>query len=414
MGGAPEVEAGTTSLGGNDDVLGGAPPAACNQGKGATISGRILAPNGELPLPGVSVYVPSGSVDPLPNGASCWRCDSHLRGNPVALAVTDATGHFEIVNAAPGSAVPLVVQTGKWQRKLELESVIDCQDNPVDLADSQLPSRQSDGNLPRIALVSGGEDTLECLLRKLGIDDSEFGIRPGQGRVQLFSGKGGMTELEEGGGGGEGGAGASQMLPASDLWSSSEQLGVFDLVLLGSETDANAAEKPAPSRQVLRDYAAHGGRVLLQHFQSYFLADGPQDVASVATFDTQPDLPSPSTVKVDVSSLRGQMLADWLHALSPNSTLGELSVTQGQNGVQAVSAPAVRLLYGDSPATVQAFSVDLPYGAGTELCGRVTATELLTAAGDSIAPFPAGCTSQGLSPQEQALAFLIFDLGACL
>ena len=50
MGGAPEVEAGTTSLGGNDDVLGGAPPAACNQGKGATISGRILAPNGELDM----------------------------------------------------------------------------------------------------------------------------------------------------------------------------------------------------------------------------------------------------------------------------------------------------------------------------------------------------------------------------
>lgn len=412
-GGAPEPEAGTAGLGGSGEVAGGAPPAACNQGKGATISGRILAPNGELPLPGVSVYVPSGSVDPLPNGASCWRCESQLRGNPIALAVTDATGHFEIANAPVGNAVPLVVQTGKWQRKLELESVVDCQDNPVDEADSQLPSRHSDGNLPSIALASGGEDTLECLLRKLGIDDSEFVIRPGSGRVQLFSGKGGMTELEAGEGG-AGGAGASQMLPSADLWSSSERLGVFDLVLLGTETDANAADKPAPARQLLHDYVALGGRVLLQHHQSYFLAEGPQDVASLATFDTQPDLANPYSVKVDVGSPRGQMLASWLDALNPNGTPGELSVAQGQNSVQSVSAPAVRLLYGDSPATVQAFSVDLPVGLGTEGCGRVTVTDLLTAAGDSVAPFPSGCTSQGLSPQEQTLAFLIFDLGACL
>ncbi|HKY34429.1 MAG TPA: hypothetical protein VJN18_00705 [Polyangiaceae bacterium] len=79
-----------------------------------------------------------------------------------------------------------------------------------------------------------------------------------------------------------------------------------------------------------------------------------------------------------------------------------------------MSAPAVRLLFGDSPATVQTFSVDLPHGFDAEVCGRVTATELLTAAGDDVAPFPSGCNSLDLSPQEQALAFLIFDLGACL
>jgi hypothetical protein len=269
--------------------------------------------------------------------------------------------------------------------------------------------------LPRIALVSGGEDTLECLLRKLGIDDSEFGIRPGAGRVQLFTGKGGMTELQASGGeGGAGGAGANSMTPGRELWSSAEALGVFDLVLLGSETDANAAEKPAASRQVLHDYVVNGGRVLLQHFQSYFLAAGPADVSSLATFAAQPDLPSPFTVEVDVGSPRGQALAAWLDVVNPNGSEGELSVELGQNGVQAVSAPAVRLLYADAPATVQAFSVDLPYEPGAEVCGRVTATDLLTAAGDSVAAFPSGCQSQALSPQEQALAFLIFDLGACL
>jgi hypothetical protein len=154
--------------------------------------------------------------------------------------------------------------------------------------------------------------------------------------------------------------------------------------------------------------------VLLQHFQSYFLSAGPEDVSSLATFSPQPALPSPATIQVDVSTSRGRTLAAWLEHVNPDGTEGELSVVLGQNGVQAVSAPAVRLLYGESPATVQAFSADLPYGPGAEVCGRFTSTDLLTRAGDSIAPFPSGCQSEGLSPQEQALSFLIFDLGACL
>src|SRR5690349_14059105 len=89
LGGSSEV------VGGAAQGEGGAPFSVCNDGKGATISGRVLAPNGELPLPGVSVYVPSGSVDPLPYGASCWLCDGALRGEPVAVATTDLEGKFE-------------------------------------------------------------------------------------------------------------------------------------------------------------------------------------------------------------------------------------------------------------------------------------------------------------------------------
>jgi hypothetical protein len=72
------------------------------------------------------------------------------------------------------------------------------------------------------------------------------------------------------------------------------------------------------------------------------------------------------------------------------------------------------LLYGTAPATVQAFSVDLPYGGADPSCGRITETELLTASGDTVADFPTGCSSTALNAQERALAYLIFDLGACL
>jgi hypothetical protein len=78
-----------------------------------------------------------------------------------------------------------------------------------------------------------------------------------------------------------------------------------------------------------------------------------------------------------------------------------------------VGSSAVRLLHGQSPATVQAFSLDLPLEGGPA-CGRITQTELLTAAGDATADFPSGCQSTAMSQQERALAYLIFDLGACL
>jgi hypothetical protein len=119
-------------------------------------------------------------------------------------------------------------------------------------------------------------------------------------------------------------------------------------------------------------------------------------------------------VTVDESTPRGKALADALLAAEPGAARGKVAVSDPRNTVQAVVAPAVRLLYAEAPATTQAFSVDLPSGGAKPTCGRVTETELLTASGDGVADFPTGCSSTTLSAQERALAYLIFDLGACL
>ena len=302
----------------------------------------------------------------------------------------------------------LVVQTGKWQRTATLAGVVACQDNPVAEADVRLPTKSSEGNLPSIALVSGGEDTLECLLRKLGIDDSEFGYAGSIERVQLYSAKGGITALsapKEGDG---------TLSLAKSLWGSVENLSAFDLVILGSELDENAADKPEAALAALHQYARNGGRVLLQHFQSYFLKAGPAELSGLASFGAPADLAEPFAAEVDVTSPRGKALADWLSVVGATDQQGKLSVSEGQNSVQSVQAAAVRLLFGAAPATVQAFSVDLPHADAKAGCGRLTATDQLTAAGDTIADFPNGCSSTTLSPQEKALGYLLFDVGACL
>lgn len=392
--------------GGADDLgSSGGVPGLCNQGRGAVVSGRVTSPSGELPLAGVAVYVPSSTVDTLPFGTGCWRCQNALLGTPRALAFTSTDGTFELDDVPAGAKVPLVIQTGKWRRQLELD-VADCEDNAVADDDARLPSKRSEGNLPHIALVSGGEDTLPCLLRKLGIDESEFGTSFSDARVRLFQGKGGPTQL--------GDDAQAVLSPAAALWTKPAPLSNFDLVLLGSETDQNVGDKTAEALSAIHDYVATGGRLLVQHFQNYFLSAGSADVASVATFSQQANLASPIQIKVDQGSERGQQLAASLHALDPQGTLGELTLKSGRNSVQAVKAPALRLLYGEAPASVQAYSLDLAAEAGQGACGRLIETELLTGAGDSADSFPGGCTSSGLTAQERALAYLIFDLGACL
>jgi hypothetical protein len=405
--GAGGSEAGLAG-GSASEAQGGALSGLCNDGKGTTVSGRVLAPNGELPVPGAYVYVASTTADRPPAGAGCFRCASSLSGEPASLDTTDSEGRFQLLDVPAGETLQLVVQTGKWQRSATLAGVVACQDNPVAEADVRLPTKSSEGNLPSIALVSGGEDTLECLLRKLGIDDSEFGYAGSIERVQLYAGKGGITALsapKEGNG---------KLAPATSLWGSVENLSAFDLVILGSEPDENAADKPQAALAALHQYVKRGGRVLLQHFQSYFVKAGPAELSGLANFGTPADLSESFAADVDVTSSRGKSMVDWLSVVGATDQQGKLSLSEGQRNVESVQAPALRLLFGAAPTTVQAFSVDLPHADDEAGCGRLTATDLLTAAGDTIADFPNGCSSAALSPQEKALGYLLFDVGACL
>src|SRR4051812_35521451 len=147
------------------------------QGKPETqIKGTVFAPNGTLPLYGVTVYVPNAALPAMPDGAQCSRCSDDLPGSPLARATTDEAGNFTISGNVPaGTDIPLVITSGKWRRQIKVPTVAACADTSVPATDTRLPKNHTEGDIPKIALSTGNADSLECLLRRMGIDDSEIG-----------------------------------------------------------------------------------------------------------------------------------------------------------------------------------------------------------------------------------------------
>ena len=385
-------------------------PCGGDPGK-TTLRGTVYAPEGTLPLYGVSVSVPNAPLAPLPEGVQCDTC-AGLDGDPVVAALTDTKGEFVLTGVPAGAQIPLVISSGKW-RRTSLVPVAACADNLAPAAATRLPRDQSEGHLPRIALTTGGADPLECLLRKLGIDDAEFTPPSGPGRVNLFAAEGGSDryapDLHDG----------APFPEASVLWGSLADLMQYDIVLMACEGNQYADLKSQTARENMVKYAGVGGRLFLTHWHNVWIEKGPAPWPTVAQFKFQPDLPDPAAAAIDTGFPKGQALAAWMVHVGGSPALGQLSIAEGQHTIVAVNpALATRWIYTEPPlpASVQHLSFNAPVGAPADKqCGRVVDSDIHVSSGDQPgAPFPGGCTTAGLTPQEKVLAFMFFELSACL
>lgn len=391
------------------------PDPACPGGGHTTISGTVYAPSGTLPLYNVMVYVPTTPLLPLSEGATC-SCE--INGDPVAAAITDTNGRFVLPNVPAGQEVPLVIQVGKWRRQFTLDRVAACEDTAVPTQTLRLPARQSEGDMPRIALSTGNADAMECLVRKLGIDPSEFTNPEGPGRINYYAGRDGTDRYVDAMSSG------AEFPDAEDLWSSLDSLKRYDVVLLSCEGERDYDDnKPDSAFQAMHDYADLGGRIFASHWHQIWLQRGPRPFPDVASFVAENDI-GEITADVVTTFPKGKALADWLVNVNASTQKGKIDLTGTQHTISTENPKyAQRWIATDSPQTVQYLSANTPFEAAADRqCGRIVLSDIHVTGsaneGRDVSngglAFPDGCTTTDLSPQEKVLAYMLFDISACI
>jgi hypothetical protein len=376
--------------------------AQCGDMPATSISGTVYDPSGKLPLYNAIVYVPNASVEPIEDGATCQLCSASVSGAPMATALTDEKGRFVLKDVPVGPSIPLVIQVGKWRREVTIPNVEPCRDNPItDKELTRLPRGRHEGHLPKIALTTGGCDSLQCLLKKMGIDSREF-VSPGspeggRGRVHIYQGR-------------EGAALSTPTPSATALWSSASTLKQYDMVILSCECEEHLQDKQ-PYMDAMHEYAEAGGRIFATHFHYAWFQYGPPDFKKVADWTTTARDTTPYSV--DTSFPKGWAFAGWLENTGASTVPGQINLDGVTHSV-GTSDPTLsqRWIYKNN---TKYFSFNTPVGApGPQQCGRVVYSDLHVSNAPSTGPVPDGCTDGELTPQEKALAFLLFDLSACV
>jgi hypothetical protein len=406
---------------------------ACEGAPKTTITGKVYDPAGKVPLYNVLVYIPNAPVAAFTEGATCDRCDASVL-NPVASAVTDEAGGFVLTDAPAGANIPLVIQVGKWRRQLVIPAVTGCTDTPLmDPQMMRLPRNKAEGDLPRIAIAAGGADQMECLPRRLGIDDAEFTTSAGDGRIHLYSGadqgqnrspKTFDASLN----------GGLALPPVTDLWASVDSLKKYDIVILSCEGGTVENQKPMAARQAMYDYASLGGRIFASHWHHIWFSQGPAPLPATGGWQDRDDPTAaggPLDATIDQTFPKGAALAKWLVNVGATTTLGTMTVTFPRDNIQSVNPTSAREWitiqnpqpkYAGSEKAVEYMSFNAPVGAAEDqVCGRAVYTGLHVSATKSRMQgdpqpqgFPLDCEVRDLSAQEKAVAFMLFDLSACV
>ncbi len=402
-----------------------------------TISGKILAPNGTLPLYGIDVYTPAMPIFPFQDGAQCTRCTNGLPGAALAQTQSIEDGTFQIKNAPTGDNIRLVVSTGKWRRQYTIPHVTECTDNPIDPDLTRLPKNTTEGEMPKIALSTGSADALECLLRKLGIADSELGSATGTGRVNLMT--------DGGAGGGEGtnsfapnfAGGTGKFTDSTTIWNNVDTLKPYDIVIFSCEGAQHPETKSKPAMDALKAYADLGGRVFLSHWHNIWvegstveggMTQKPDIWPTIAQFsDSNTTLDATAAGTIDeMSNPKGMSFAQWMINVGGSTTRDLIPIEDqtGKNTCSMVDAnKAERWVYLDGTHSggvtgVQNFQFTTPNEVSSaQRCGKVVFSDMHVS-GDSLSspgkPYPTGCSTQPLTPQEKALAFMFFDISSCV
>ncbi len=409
----------------------------CPNGKHTAITGKVYDPAGKNPLYNISVYVPNdpSMLPPITPGTNtCIPCTPIT--DYVALTQTAPDGSFTLTDVPSGKNVPIVMQVGKWRRTITVANVTDCGTTTVPSSgtgQARLPRNRKEGDMPQMALLTGGLDDLGCFMNRMGIDSAEYSAPLAGGRLDIYQGLGNAV-----GGGQANGPGLSNgkagdcTSTSCPLWASKKSFESYDIVLLACEGDTYDADARVDGgvnfggtatnvtpvgKQAMHDWLNEGGKVFATHFHYTWFANGPTDFRGVATW-LGPSVGS-QTVQgsIDTSFAKGQAFQTWLKDVGALSN-GLLPMTGVAASVWTVNnQTTLRWIYDNTNNLTKYLSFATPIGGtggpNSFYCGKAVFSDL-HAGGSPSGDVPGSCKMTDLSQQEKALEFLFFDLAACV
>jgi len=386
-------------------------PCAHTFAQNTTVSGTVYDPRttNALPLPNVLVYASTTPVTPVnqpPSGVQCLTVQTPSGANIVSYTYT------------------IVIQAGKWQRQFS-ETVGAA---PLTGLALNMPANHTQGSMPMIAIATGSVDGAECVLRDMGISDSEFTddtqtTNPG-GYIHLYKGSASP------------GAEISASTPSETLLmtnASTTPLNAYDMVMFPCQGSASD-QATATGATNLLGFANAGGRIFATHYSYAWLdPDSPFDAqfGSVANWTTGSEAQINSGIgTVGTNFSDGATLAQWLQ--NSGATIGgtsdEIDISTLRTDVGSVIAPTQSWLtlnngtysgitVSNNPVMQMTFNTPVGAGASSQ-CGRVMYNDYhVISVSDSGKVYPTECPSYNnpsyvMSAQEEMLEYALFDLSS--
>jgi len=383
----------------------------CPGNTSTSISGVVYAPNGTDPLPNVTVYIPNAPVAQFTAGVSCPVVGAPPSGSPLVGTESNVDGTFTIDDVPVGVNIPLVIVSGRWRRQMVIPATTACQNTALPASLVVMPQNRNQGDIPKIAIATGSVDQVECVLRKVGINDSEFTDPTGAGRINLYTGSHGPgAEID------------SNTQSENVLMGTSSVLNSYDVLMLPCE--AGQYSQPAQQLANLITFANSGGRVYSSHYSYDWMYQNPpfNSVANWNVGQAEPDGGNSGIATVDTSFAAGQTLQTWLQNVGATTTPGQMTLDTLRQDTNGVIAPTQSWLALNDPSAgnpVMQFVFDTPINAPVgQQCGRVLFNEYhvenLITSNPSMS-FPTECASlnglvAGMSPQEKLLEYMLFEL----
>jgi len=394
------VETDGTGSGIKLDVGGG------QEGNDITLTGRVLAPNGEIPISGALVYLTSQPPADIPQEVYCDECEALGPQDFLTTSLPDGT--FELIATAKtlGDEAYLVVRKGQFMRIEPF--AVQKGEQAIAEALTQLPGVNDPDNgrfIPRIAVYDTFPDAVYNVLAK-------FGLGQINAAGNLVVGTEQFTFISD----------SDQGAFMDDLAEMSQYHIVF--VPCASTKFWTGAPNIPPQRiQNVRDYVAAGGRwYATDHSNEYIKEPFPAylDLHSPAMPDIQPAYTVQGTVE-------DPGLFAWLQALPPDladigggqptlAFLPQIELRDNFTGIDAVHEVIVQNERGQdvnvgpntfvegpctscsNPGLVRSMAISGQYG-----CGRMMYSTFETSSS----------AHQGLSPQELVLLYMILEIGVC-